>query len=244
MIKRFVELFGYELINSKKQPSLPAHLSRIFKQCHINVVLDVGANHGQFAKGLRARNYAGEIHSFEPVASSFAILQQASANDLNWHVHNLALGDKSGDQDIHVSKASELSSFLPANEFGSKRLKGMAAIHLETVQVLTVDQFLAEHNILSADKNIFLKMDTQGFDLNVFYGAKQSLPQIAGLMSELSFLQIYKNMPPYTEVIPVYEQAGYRVTGLFPIVRNQDLTLVEMDCVLIKTPAQEPKNLP
>ncbi len=234
MLKRFVELFGYELINSKKQPSLFPHLLRLFKQCRIDVVLDVGANHGQFAINLRKRGYKGAIHSFEPVAKSFEILQQASRRDKSWHVHKLALGDISGHRNMHVSGASELSSFLAANEFGEKRLKGMQNTHIERVDVLTLDDFFARHKADFLGAKIFLKMDTQGYDLNVFTGAQKSLGAIVGLVSELSMKQIYRDMPPHTQALEVYEQAGYNITGIFPIIRNADLTVVEMDCVLIR----------
>jgi len=234
MIKRLARLFGYELINSKKQPALFPHLLRILKQCSVNVVLDVGANHGQFARDLRKAGYRGEIHSFEPVTGSFEIIKQLSKNDPGWHVHKLALGDTNASKDIHVFGASELSSFLAANEFGAKRLDGMEQTHKESVQVSTLDDFLTGNDLNQPGQKIFLKMDTQGFDLNVFKGAQKSLDFIVGMLSELSFQPIYTDMPTYSQVLNAYEQAGYKTTGLFPVVRNANLTLVEMDCVLIK----------
>ncbi len=234
MLKRLVELFGYELINSKKQPALFPHLLRVFKQCEVDIVLDVGANLGQFAKDLRKRGFKGVIHSFEPVSSSFKILEQASKYDKNWHVHNLALGDKNTSKDIYVSSASELSSFLKANTFGAGRLEGMPQTHMERVQIITLDHFLASNKPNQQTPNIFLKMDTQGYDLNVFKGAQKSLRVIVGLLSELSFKQIYRDMPSHTQALELYEQAGYNMTGIFPIIRNADLTVVEMDCVLIR----------
>ena len=234
MIKRLARLFGYELINSEKQPALLTHLLRILKQCNVSVVLDVGANHGQFARDLRKAGYRGEIHSFEPVASSFEIIKNISKNDPGWHVHKLALGATNAMQDIHVFWASELSSFLAANEFGENRLDGMVQTHKESVQISTLDDFLAEKDLNRHGKKIFLKMDTQGFDLSVFKGAQKSLNFIVGMLSELSFQPIYADMPSYSQALSVYEQAGYNTTGLFPVVRNADLTLVEMDGVLIK----------
>ncbi|MCF6274325.1 MAG: FkbM family methyltransferase [Robiginitomaculum sp.] len=231
MIKWTARLFGYELINSKKQPSLLPHLLRVFKQNSVDLVLDVGANEGQFAKDLRKYGFRGEIHSFEPVASCYQILLRASKNDEHWHVHNMALGAENGYMEINVSSATKLSSFLRANDFGVKRLAGIDDTQIERVKIETLDSFL-RHNI--SNKRIFLKMDTQGFDLNVFAGSLNSRENIVGLLSELSLQKIYHDMPSYTSALETYEQANYRVTGLFPIIRNLDLTLVEMDCVMIK----------
>ncbi|PHQ59078.1 MAG: FkbM family methyltransferase [Robiginitomaculum sp.] len=240
MLKWIATLFGYELINSKKQPSLFPHLFRVFKQCKVDMVLDVGANNGQFAIDLRKRGFRGDIHSFEPVASCYQALLKISNNDERWHVHNFAMGSENGEMKINVSTATELSSFLSANDFGTARLAGLDDTHMELVKVVTVDSFLSNLNI--TDKHIFLKMDTQGFDLNVFNGAQNSMENIVGLLSELSVQKIYNNMPSYTSALKTYEYANYRITGLFPIIRNLDLTLIEMDCVMIKNKVYS--NLP
>src|SRR6476659_2537452 len=58
---------------------------------NIDLVLDVGANVGQFATSLREKGYAGQIESFEPVSSVFQALADTARNDPRWNVHNMAL---------------------------------------------------------------------------------------------------------------------------------------------------------
>ena len=78
-------------------------------------------------------------------------------------------------------------------------------------------------------------MDTQGYDLQVFAGARQSLGRIACLMSELSLAPIYHAMPGYLEALSLYQKNGFSVSGIYPILRSPDLSLIEADCVLVNT---------
>ena len=62
----------------------------------INLVLDVGANTGQFGRSLRNRGYAGRIISFEPVKEAFTALENAARGDDLWTTSNLALARRAG----------------------------------------------------------------------------------------------------------------------------------------------------
>ncbi len=96
MIKKIAGYFGYSLIRKRKSPTLESHLELILKSQQINLVIDVGANIGQFGKMLRKIGYTGEIVSFEPVDSTFRVLETTASNDVNWKVFKLALSDKNG----------------------------------------------------------------------------------------------------------------------------------------------------
>ena len=83
MFKALARLFGYELIHRRKSPTLEAHLGLILRQRAIDLVIDVGANAGQFGAGLRRIGYQGRILSFEPVASTCLLYTSPSPRDLS-----------------------------------------------------------------------------------------------------------------------------------------------------------------
>lgn len=83
---------GYELIRRKKNPSLRAHLRNVIHRHAIDVVIDVGANDGQFALLLRSEGFRGTIYSFEPVNSTYEQLRRIAQHDANWEVFNTAQG--------------------------------------------------------------------------------------------------------------------------------------------------------
>lgn len=232
---KIARALGYDLIRRKKHPCIDTHTINLIHHHGIDLVLDVGANAGQFGAMLRAEGYGGELHSFEPVAATFAKLEEASAGDSRWHIHRLALGDGVGELVINVAESSDLSSFLNPNAFGAERYGQIAATARETVAVSTVDVFLAAQVPDWQRRTILLKMDTQGFDLQVVRGAAASLPFIRALVSELSLIPIYEGMPDYLAVLAAYQAEGFAVSGLFPISRRADLAVVEMDAVLVNT---------
>jgi len=220
---RIANLFGYELIKRKKSPTLISHISELIKIHKIDLILDVGANDGQFASLLRQSGYAGEIFSFEPVKYTFSKLALASKNDSLWKVFQFGLGDLCENLEINVSKASDLSSILSANKFGTSEYPNIEVGYKELIKIETLDNFFIENNL--AGRSIFLKMDTQGYDLKVFQGAKNSVKNIKVILSEISFIPIYDEMPHWVDVISLYESFNFGVSGFYPVSRNKKIYL-------------------
>jgi FkbM family methyltransferase len=151
--------------------------------------------------------------------------------DGNWQAYKLALGEFRGTSLMNVAHSSDLCSFLPPNAFGEQTFRtAIQASYTEEVAVDTVDNFIIEEDLVP-EANVLLKMDTQGFDLNVFRGARSSLGKIRAMVSEVSLIPLYTGMPRYLEVLHEYEAEGFAVSGLYPISRATDLSLIEMDCV-------------
>jgi len=82
---------------------------------------------------------------------------------------------------------------------------------------------------------VFLKMDCQGFDLEVIKGAGEALNKVEGLQSELSAIPLYIGVPDYLECLSYYRSLGFEPTGFFPVVNSPvGGHLVECDVVLIR----------
>lgn len=232
MFKSLARLFGYELINRRRCPTLDAHLGQILQRRRIDLVIDAGANTGQFAAALRKQGYRGLILSFEPVAATFRKLQSNARRDKRWQVFQLALSDRAETLSINTFGASDLSSVLPLNATGEDLYRAAGSGRPETIEADTLDNVLRAQ--ASSAASVLLKMDTQGFDLKVFRGAAETLKHVEVVVSELSFQPIYVGMPGYREMLSEYEAAGFAVSGFHPVSRRPDLTAIEMDCVLVR----------
>jgi len=221
---------GYDIVQTRNQATLRTHLMKFFEVYPVDTVIDVGANVGQFGDLVREIGYEGHIYSFEPVEHVYDQLASKAAQDGRWSAYKLALGSESGKTKINVFRNSVLSSILPLNETG-RNFDRMGFSHEEETNVMTLDDFISEN--ISQISHIFLKMDTQGYDLEVFKGARNSAKKFYGLQSELSLMPIYEGMPTYSEALSVYENAGFRVSGIYGVSRKEDLSLLEVDCVFV-----------
>jgi FkbM family methyltransferase len=240
LIGRKIESFGnwsFALINKNSTTDdwflYRNRLQFIFDKCKIDLVLDVGANEGQFARALRPM-YKGDIHSFEPVSSVFNSLAASASSDPKWRVHKFALGSNDSSQTINVSNLAAFSSLLKTTEYGVRQFGEQVTVTKEeVVPVRRLDGLLHEIVPDSHEKHIFLKLDTQGYDLEVFKGLGDSLEHVYALQSEVSLLQIYEGMPTWLQSISVYEKAGFQVSGMFPVVQYEG-KIIEFDCLMIK----------
>lgn len=238
MIRALIQKLGYEVIKTKRSPDFESHLRTMMGQCHFDAVLDVGANQGQFAQKLRKLGFEGPIFSFEPVASTFEGLATLSRHDTQWKVFKLALGEMQEQRKINVFDSSDFSSLLKPSAFGKATFDQLQAPREELIDIDTLDHFF-ETNALEKFTRILLKMDTQGFDLSVFRGGRQSLRHICALVSEISLAPIYDGMPSYHAALAEYEAQGFAITGLYPVTRKSNQAIIEMDCVMVREPAAQ-----
>lgn len=210
-----------------------AQIRSLIEKCEINIVIDVGANTGQFARQLRSF-YFGEIHSFEPVTFVFEKLAEAASDDPKWHVYKLALGSRESTQAINISDETVFSSLLRANGYCIQRFGDRAqGASEEVVSIRRLDNLLEKIAPDIEEKRIFLKLDTQGFDMEVFKGLGSKLKHVVVLQSEVSLISIYEGMPHWTESISIYEKAGLGVVGMFPVTRDSG-RIIEYDCLLVR----------
>ena len=104
------------------------------------VVLDVGANVGQYRQRLRNVGYKGLIISFEALPFLFNELERSALSDPNWKIAPCAaLGDVGGWADMNVSANTASSSLLAMREEHSKAAPESRYVRKEQVQVMRLD---------------------------------------------------------------------------------------------------------
>ncbi|MGH8033029.1 MAG: FkbM family methyltransferase [Luteimonas sp.] len=225
-------------------PRLPVltreqRLREVFARGAIDLVLDVGANVGQFARELRTF-YSDEVISFEPAAQAFAQLQRAARGQPRWQVLPFALGRTRGEAVLHTCASSDFSSLLRTNDYCGRRFGAEAtSAAQETVALHRLDEVLAMTGVNWRNRRIFLKMDTQGFDLEVLEGLGDSLEAVVALQSEVSLIPIYQGMPHWTASIARYEAAGFGVVDLYPVTREGE-RVIEYDCLMTRIAPRTP----
>lgn len=209
----------------------------MLRKLRINCVIDAGANAGQFAERVRAGGYTGRIASFEPLPAFVAELRTKAKADPDWQIHPYAVGEEDGEATINVVPGT-MSSILPISDFGKgwhERLREEPTA--ETIQVRRLDSFFDQVTAGIEEPRIFLKLDTQGFDLAAFRGVGDRIGEVLAMMSELAAVPIYDGMPTMTEQLAEYEAAGFDLAAMFPVSLDRpSMRVVEFDAVLVCSP--------
>lgn len=233
LVRKIARAFGYDAFRLERQARIETHLAALLPHLGVDTVVDAGANTGQFGAMLRAAGFGGRIVSYEPLGPVFEELEAAAAGDDGWIVRNLALGSVKSSATIRMSPDTSWSSLRAFSGYGRRRFSEQDTHAVDVpVQIVRLDEDLPQLVDVSASR-IYLKMDTQGFDLEVFAGASAVLDRIAGLQAEVAFQQIYDDVPDYHEALRTFEAQGFAVTGMFPVKRDRkSLRMIEMDCVM------------
>ncbi|WP_411819521.1 class I SAM-dependent methyltransferase [Hyphococcus formosus] len=184
-------------------------IDNFLKSGQFGLIIDVGANKGQFAANMRRLGYEGPIVSFEPLSSAFAKLRSSAEIDGNIRPFNFALGDKEAIEKIYISGNSASTSFLPLEErtVHNEPLTGM--VGEEIVEVKRFDDLSDEVFSQRQDGPVLLKLDTQGTERQVLSGASDSLDKIDFILSECSLVSVYKGEPLVEDQIRWMREKGF-----------------------------------
>lgn len=185
---------------------------KIISDCKINILLDVGANIGQYALKMRNLGYTNKIISFEPLNGAFEFLKKSAKGDKNWIVNNYGLGDVDSTSVINISGSSDSSSILEMLPSLSDSVPGLKYIGKQEIEIKKLDTIF--NSFVKSEDCVMLKIDTQGFEKNVLDGAIQSLKQIKVIQIEMSIVQLYKNEMLFKEMITFIENQGFQLYSL------------------------------
>lgn len=226
--------FGYDAISRRKNHlQLDRHLLQILDKHAIDTVIDVGANAGQFSSRLRAAGFAGRIEAFEPIPAMARELAERFAADRLFTAHHCGLAEQDGAMELNVLAGSDFSSFLKTNENSEQYFPERTG--LKEIIKVPVKRLDGIEGIAQQESRLLLKLDTQGFDLQVFSGATALLPRIKAVLIECSVIPLYQGTPGFIESLTVFQAAGFLPSGFFPVSRDKTtLAIIEFDCMLVR----------
>jgi len=206
---------------------------RLLAEHRVDVVLDVGAARGGYARELRGFGYGGRIVSFEPIAAAYADLTAAAAGDPAWTAVHTALGSTPGTQTINIASNSDSSSLLPMAEAHRQAAPHVDYVGQEEITVARLDDVAPEH--LEAGSRPFLKIDTQGFERQVLEGAPETLERCVGLQLELSFVPLYDGGMLVDEAIGFAYDHGFRMAAFAQGFTDPRGAMLQADGVFFRT---------
>ncbi|MDP8984379.1 MAG: FkbM family methyltransferase [Pseudomonadota bacterium] len=218
-IKGVCRRLGFDIRASKHANTEERAVECLLAAAKATVVLDVGANTGQFVDLVRRVGYDGLVVSFEALQSAHAMLETRASKSANWMIApRAALGAEQCVLDMNVAGNSVSSSLLKMKGLHLKAAPESAYVGRQSVQVERLDRMATK--FLPPDGNVYLKIDTQGYEKQVLKGSAELLPRVAALQLELSIIPLYENSPELTEMITYASALGYELFDLVPGYRD------------------------
>ncbi|MFT4703252.1 MAG: FkbM family methyltransferase [Bradymonadia bacterium] len=212
-VNRLLRKVGYDI--SKFTPSSHplARRKQLLRAYEIDTVLDIGANSGQYARQLRDDvGFAHRILSFEPLSQAFELLEANAKNDSAWELFQCALGDVEERREINVAGNSYSSSLLDMLPAHLKSAPESHYVGTEAIDVTTLDSLF--ERVCGTSKNIYMKIDTQGFESKVLKGAEKSLQRIDTVQMEMSLVPLYDGELLFNEMFALMTSKGYTLIAI------------------------------
>jgi FkbM family methyltransferase len=201
---------------------------QLLKALRVDLVIDVGANDGEYGSELRRIGYRGRIVSFEPLREPFERLSRRAHGDAQWHAIQSAIGPSPGHADLNVAaNRGASSSFLSMLQKHVDEAPDATYVGTERVVIRRLDEACREDVLRT--RAAFLKADVQGFELQVLESAVGILPNIAGLQLEMSLVSLYSGAPSFKAVIERTQVLGFDLVGLEPGFAAADGRLLQAD---------------
>ena len=168
---------------------------------------DIGANSGQWSYVMGQLNSELEdVVMFEPQAKMIPQLNDLVLPCADRHIYQCALGDS--DQKLMLSGGSPSASLFEAGDNQLNYFPGSVGEEGEVVEVRVLDDIYRKDNLDYPD---VIKMDVQGYELNVLMGAKEVLAKAHYLVIEMSLREFYKGQPPIWKLWRFLEEQQYEM---------------------------------
>ena len=213
LINYFFKFFNLQVNKITLSNNFYYHIVQTLKYYDIDLVIDIGANEGQFAKKIIDYGFRNKIISFEPIKNVNKILRYNSKNHQNWIVSkSFGFGNLNQTQFINVSKNSVSSSILEINKKHLQAQPDARTIGKEKIRLITLNSYLNKYKF--KNKSIFIKIDTQGYEKKIILGAKKVLNRVTGLMIEVSISKVYKKEADYMAIINLMKKLDFYVWSI------------------------------
>jgi FkbM family methyltransferase len=174
-------------------------------------LIDVGANRGQFTLLALDQNPSLKVFGFEPLSEAAATYRKIFNHAENATLYDYALGSTESSNVLNISRRNDSSSILPISEKQVAIFPGTEKVGMQKVAVRRLDSVICEDDIKHPS---LLKIDVQGFELEVLKGAENLFNVIDDIYVEVSFVELYTGQPLVTDIVTYLSYHDFKLTGV------------------------------
>ena len=166
------------------------------KNVDCKILIDVGSHKGEFLKSFLDINKIRKFYCFEPQTEVFKILKKEFKNNKKVKLHNFALGESQGKKKIYISNLTSLSTMSKFDDksfwlkfknlmVGDKKRSNLVSM----IKQKKIDMIFKKISL----KKSFLKIDVEGYELNVLKGCEKKIKEIPYVLVESHTFSHYHN---------------------------------------------------
>jgi len=231
LLKNLFRVFGYSFYKISRPRNESDILSFQIKTINPDIFIDCGANKGGYYQIIKDSGFNKKIILLEPNLNLVSkYLQPIAINNKNVKIYNIGTGDKNCKKNFNITddKNSDLSSFREKTKFFDQRFFKTKIKNKELISIKRLDDLLKENKINKNNK-IFLKVDTQGFDMETLIGLGNTIKQVYLIKIELSVIHLYKKSQKHWEVLSYLKKNSFEPIYFLNGQRDKLGRLIEYD---------------
>ena len=206
-------------------------LEKLVKDIKVpETIVDIGSNKGQFIL-LMEKIFPNKIvYSFEPIIEMLKKQKKFYKYKKNITFHNLALGSSICSKEFLITSRMDSSSFLKVVS-NTNKSKNYSVIEKRDIKVSTLDEIFLNEKI---SHPILIKMDVQGYELEVLKGANDLLKKTDYLLLEVSENEMYQNQPTEKTIVEYLKNFNFEIYRSNDWLKIQNTNFNQRDIIFQK----------
>jgi len=232
-IKKLIYIFSNSLFFNAflKGTAVGIEHLKVIRNLDLDHIIDIGANKGQFALLCRNLFPNARIDSFEPLKKSADIFSSVFDNDSKTNLYRCAIGNKEQSMDLHISNKDDSSSLLSIGKAQSQHFSGTHEVGIEKVKVKKLENVIDKNNI---GEKTLLKIDVQGFELEVLQGCEAIFTNFDYIYCECSFIELYSGQKLADDIINFLAQKEFILKGVYNTYYDRNGIAIQSDLLFQK----------
>jgi len=232
-IKLVFRRFGIDISRYNLNENFDFRLNHFLKLNNIECILDIGANVGQYAEYLRQIGFKKDIISFEPLNDEYEILKTKTKKDSRWQAFNFGIGENEQSSKINISKNSFSSSILGMSRLHFNSAPESIYVSSQKIIIKRLDKLEILEELI--DKNLFLKIDTQGYEEKVINGSTNIINRVKGIQIEMSLDELYKDQILFDKLYKMIVNLNFELWDLRRGFSNpKSGKILQLDAIFFK----------
>lgn len=208
------------------------HIKLFNRIKNIQTIIDVGSNRGQFALSASYFFPGSQIICFEPLKSAFCCLEKVFKNKTNLTLFNFAIGNEQKETEINISNKEDSSSILEITQKQETIFPNTQKISSEIVKLTTIEKVIQNKDLNS---DVLMKIDVQGYELEVLHGSKGLLSKLKYIYVESSFVEFYKQQPKISDILKFLLGNNFKLDGVYNMSYDKNGNPVQADFLFLNS---------